>query len=58
MTTFQIVFTLLIIAGCLLGIGFNFRDSGWGIAIMWLGAIIMLTTIGYKIYDVIKVAGL
>lgn len=52
MTTFNIVFTLLIIAGSLLGLGFNFRDYGWGIAIMWVGAIIMLSAIGYKIYDV------
>lgn len=58
MTVFQVVFTLLIIACCLLGIGFNFRDAGWGIAIMWLGAIIMLSAIGYKIYDVIHMVGM
>lgn len=52
MTTFQIVFMLLIIACCLLGFGFNFRDKNWGIGIMWLGAIIMLSAIGYKIYEV------
>lgn len=52
MTTFEIVLTLLLIACCLLGFGFNFRQSNWGIAIMWLGAIVMLSAIAYKIYEV------
>lgn len=52
MTSFQIMLTLLITAACLLGFGFNFRDNNWGIAIMWLGAIVMLSTIGYKIYQI------
>lgn len=52
MTIFQIVLSLLILACCLLGFGFQFRKYGWGIAIMWLGAIIMLSSIAYKIYDV------
>ncbi|GEM_PF-553413 len=52
MTTFSIVLTLLLIACFLLGFGFQFRKYNWGIAIMWLGATIMLSAIGYKIYDI------
>ncbi|MFD1261197.1 hypothetical protein [Entomomonas asaccharolytica] len=57
MTTFEIVLILLIIACCLLGFGFNFRQHNWGIAIMWLGAITMLSAIAYKIYDVTQIVG-
>lgn len=52
MTVFTIVLTLLMIACFLLGFGFQFRQYNWGIAIMWLGAIVMLSAIAYKVYDV------
>lgn len=57
MTPLYIMFFLLIFACSLLSIGFNFRDNNWGIAIMWVGAIIMLSTIGYKIYEVTHMTG-
>lgn len=52
MTTFQVVLTLLVTACVLLSFGFQFRRHNWGIAVMWLGAIVMLSAIGYKVYDV------
>lgn len=57
MTTFEIVLILLLIACCLLGFGFSFREYSWGIAVMWLGSITMLSAIAYKIYDVTHIVG-
>lgn len=52
MTTFNIMLALLVLACFLLSFGFQFRDNSWGIAIMWLGAIVMLSTIAYKVYEI------
>lgn len=34
----------------LMGIGFNFRESRWGLTALALGSVTMLSTIGYRIY--------
>lgn len=34
----------------LMGIGFNFRDYTWGIVLLALGSLTMLSTIAYRVY--------
>ena len=45
----HLMLCLLVFGFLLLGLGFNFRDKGWGIALMMAGSIVVLTTIGVRI---------
>ncbi|TBU99742.1 hypothetical protein DNJ95_03710 [Stutzerimonas kirkiae] len=39
----------------LLGIGFTRRDTPSGIALLWVGTLCMLSVIGYRILEAIKI---
>lgn len=44
---------LIILIGtgfAMLGIGYNYRDKGWGIATIGVGIMIMFSTIVFKLY--------
>ena len=44
---------LIILIGtgfALLGIGFNYRDKEWGVALIALGVLMMFSTITFKLY--------
>lgn len=44
---------LIILIGtgfALLGIGFNYRDKNWGVALIALGVLTMFSTITFKLY--------
>lgn len=44
---------LIILIGtgfALLGIGFNYRDKNWGVALIALGVLMMFSTISFKLY--------
>lgn len=45
---------LLVLGFVLLGAGFNFRDKGWGIAVMMVGAIVVLVTIAARIIEAVS----
>ena len=46
----------LIIAGFfLIGVGFQNRQSSWGIGVLGVGVAICLTTIAYRIYIAIQI---
>ena len=40
---------LLVLGFLLLGVGFNFRDRGFGVALMMAGSAVVLTTIAVRI---------
>jgi hypothetical protein len=42
---------VLVIGFIFLMVGFSRRDSEWGIAVLAVGAVIMLGTIAYRIYS-------
>lgn len=44
---------LIILIGtgfALLGIGYNYRDKNWGIALIAIGVLTMFSTISFKLY--------
>ncbi|MDG4718217.1 MULTISPECIES: hypothetical protein [Thalassospira] len=50
MTTENTVILIVCIIGfCLLGFGFNNRNQGWGVAMMWIGVVTMLGPIAYRL---------
>lgn len=40
---------LIIASFILMGAGFNFRERGWGVALLGLGILSMLSTLFYKL---------
>lgn len=46
---FHLMLSLLVFGFILLGTGFNFRDKGWGVAVMLFGAAVLLVTVGTRI---------
>lgn len=40
---------LIMISFVLMGVGFNFRDQRWGIALLGLGVVSILSTLLYKL---------
>ncbi|WP_019342181.1 hypothetical protein [Stutzerimonas stutzeri] len=40
---------LVITSFVLMGVGFNFRERGWGIALLGLGIVSVLSTLLYKL---------
>lgn len=47
---------LLVLGFLLLGTGFNFRDKGWGVAVMMAGAVVLLATIAARIIDAVSLS--
>lgn len=45
----HLMLTLLVLGFLLLGVGFHFRDKGFGVALMMSGSAVVLTTIGVRI---------
>ncbi|MCP9338351.1 hypothetical protein [Stutzerimonas xanthomarina] len=39
---------LIITSFVLMGVGFNFRERGWGIALLGLGIVCVMSTLFYK----------
>ena len=46
---------ILIVGFVCLMIGFSRRDNEWGVAILAVGAVIMLGTIAYRIYSGLQI---
>ncbi|MCC9624056.1 hypothetical protein LPB41_20445 [Thalassospira sp. MA62] len=44
-----IILIVCIVGFCLLGTGFNNRDSNWGLCLMWAGALTMLGPIVFRL---------
>lgn len=53
---FHLMLSLLVLGFILLGTGFNFRDKGWGVALMLLGAAVLLTTVGARILEAVSLS--
>lgn len=34
----------------LLGLGYNYRDQSWGIALLTIGVLMMFSTLSFKLY--------
>lgn len=45
----HLMLSLLALGFLLLGLGFNFRDKGWGVALMMAGSAVVLITIAVRI---------
>ena len=45
----NIIIALCIVGFCLLGVGYSFRDRGWGLALVWIGVITMMGPIAYRL---------
>lgn len=50
MDNYHIMIALLLAGFLLLGIGFTNRETGWGVALVWAGWLVMLIPIGLGIY--------
>ena len=49
----HLMLSLLVLGFLLLGVGFNFRDKGWGVALMMAGSAVVLLTIAARIFDAV-----
>ncbi|NLY58478.1 MAG: hypothetical protein GX071_08110 [Gammaproteobacteria bacterium] len=49
----HLMLSLLVLGFLLLGVGFNFRDKGWGVALMMAGSAVVLLTIAARIIDAV-----
>lgn len=47
---------LLLLGFLLLGIGFSFRDKGWGVGLMLFGSVVLLTTIAVRILRAVSLS--
>ncbi|WP_169715076.1 hypothetical protein [Thalassospira alkalitolerans] len=45
----NVIIGLCIVGFCLLGVGYNFRYRGWGLALVWVGVITMMGPIAYRL---------
>ncbi|GAA5119082.1 hypothetical protein [Alloalcanivorax gelatiniphagus] len=50
MAPFDGLIALMVVGLMLMGVGFAARQSNWGLALLAVGTLCMLATIGYKIY--------
>lgn len=50
MITTHWMLTLIITGFLLLGVGYNFRDHEWGVGLLGLGIVCMLSSVAFKIY--------
>ncbi|MFA5678760.1 MAG: hypothetical protein WC953_10190 [Pseudomonas sp.] len=50
----HLMLSLLVLGFLLLGVGFNFRDKGWGVALMMAGSATILITIAVRIIDAVS----
>lgn len=48
MVNINAMLILIISSFVLMGTGFNFRERGWGVALLGLGIVSMLSTLLYK----------
>ncbi|QLF92329.1 hypothetical protein HW090_03570 [Pseudomonas sp. ABC1] len=46
---------ILCLGMVLLGVGFTRRDQPFGVLLLWLGTLCMLSIIGYRILEAIKI---
>lgn len=49
----HLMLSLLVLGFLLLGVGFSFRDKGWGVALMMAGSAVVLLTIAARIIDAV-----
>lgn len=49
MDRFDTMLLLIIASFVLMGVGFNFRERRWAIALLGLGIVLMLSTLLYKL---------
>lgn len=54
MDHFNYVLLLIVIGMVLLCLGYQRRDTGWGIGVMWVGAMAMLSMMFYAIFEAIS----
>lgn len=54
MAFFDGLIVLIVLGLVLMGVGFAARQSNWGLALLTLGTICMLATIGFKIYMTVQ----
>ncbi|SDS81990.1 hypothetical protein SAMN05216198_2868 [Halopseudomonas litoralis] len=47
---------LLLFGFLMLGIGFSFRDKGWGVGLMLFGSAVLLVTIGTRILKAVSLS--
>lgn len=47
---------LLLLGFLLLGVGFSFRDKGWGVGLMLFGSVVLLTTIAVRILRAVSLS--
>ncbi|MBA1272100.1 hypothetical protein [Stutzerimonas azotifigens] len=50
MDTFHWMLLLIVAGFLLLGVGFNCRDKEWGVGLLSLGVVCMLSSLLYKVY--------
>lgn len=51
---FHLMLGLLVLGFLLLGVGFNFRDKGWGVAVMMAGSAVLLGTVAARIIEAVS----
>ncbi|MEJ6655399.1 MAG: hypothetical protein QNL70_05285 [Pseudomonas sp.] len=52
----HLMLSLLVLGFLLLGIGFSFRDKGWGVGLMLFGSAVLLVTIGTRILKAVSLS--
>ncbi|WP_193073257.1 hypothetical protein [Pseudomonas sp. FME51] len=52
----HLMLSLLVLGFLLLGIGFSFRDKGWGVGLMLSGSAVLLVTIGTRILKAVSLS--
>lgn len=52
----HLMLSLLVLGFLLLGIGFSFRDKGWGVGVMLFGSAMLLVTIGVRILRAVSLS--
>ena len=52
----HLMLSLLVLGFLLLGIGFSFRDKGWGVGVMLSGSAMLLVTIGVRILRAVSLS--
>lgn len=53
---FHLMLCLLVLGFLLLGVGFSFRDKGWGVAVMLSGSVVLLVTVGARILSAVSLS--
>lgn len=50
MDTFQVMLSVVVLALLLMSVGYAQRDTRWGVPVLVLGIICVLSTLAYKLY--------